>query len=156
MKHLLIGSISQIDKFLKDNKGMELEIMSVKEKYEFIKIVLVKIKYRNLSKKDKHLVLKYLKFFTQYSKGHLKKLIRKWKRGLLFYDPTKNRNKFSFKYQPSDIGLLIKTDIAHSHLSGPATKGILKREFEIFNKMEYENISKISIAHIYNLTNNLI
>lgn len=154
MKHLPIGSISQIDKFLKDNKEMELEIVSVKEKYEFLRTVLVKIKYRSLSKKEKHLVLKYLKFFTKYSKGHLKKLIKKWKRGLLFYNPTRNRNKFSFKYEPVDIALLIKTDLAHNHLSGPATKKILKREFEVFGKVEYENISKISISHIYNLRNN--
>ena len=154
MKHLPLGSISQIDKFLKDNKEVELEIIYVKEKYEFIKVVLLKNRYRNLSKKDKHLVLKYLKFFTRYSKGHLKKLIKKWKRGLLFYNPTRNRNKFSFKYQPSDIALLIKTDLAHRCLSGPATKGILEREFEVFGRTEYENISKISIAHIYNIRNN--
>ncbi len=154
MKHLPCSSISQIDKFLKDNKGMELEIISVKEKYEFIRTALVKIKYGSLSKKDKHLVLKYLKFFTRYSKGHLKKLIKKWKKGLLFYNPTRNRNKFSFKYQPADIALLIKTDLAHNHLSGPATKKILKREFEVFGKTEYETISEISIAHIYNLRNN--
>lgn len=153
MKHLPIGSISQIDKFLKDNKGMELEIMSAKEKYEFMKIVLLKIRYNNLSKKDKHLVLKYLKFFTKYSKGHLKKLTKKWKKGLLFYNPSRNRNKFSCVYSPVDIALLIKTDIAHNHLSGPATKRILKREFEVFGKMKYENISNISIAHIYNLRN---
>lgn len=153
MKHLPIGSISQIDKFLKDNKEIELEIISVKEKYEFIKAVLLKNRYRNLSKKDKHLVLKYLRFFTQYSKGHLKKLIKKWKRGLLFYNPTRNRHKFSFKYDPTDIALLIKTDSAHDHLSGPATKGILKREFKIFGRTEYENISGISIAHIYNIRN---
>ncbi|MBU4154404.1 MAG: DDE-type integrase/transposase/recombinase [Proteobacteria bacterium] len=153
MKHLPIGSISQIDKFLKDNKGMELEIMSVREKYEFLKIVLLKIRYNSLSKKDKHLVLKYLKFFTKYSKGHLKKLIKKWKRGLLFYNPSRNRNKFSSVYDPVDIALLIKTDIAHNHLSGPAAKRILKREFKVFGKMEYENISNISVAHIYNIRN---
>lgn len=154
MKHLPIGSISQIDKFLKDNQEMEIEIISVKEKYEFIKDVLLENKYRNLSKKDKRSVLKYLKFFTGYSKSHLKKLIRKWKRGLLFYNPTRNRHKFSFKYQPTDIALLIKTDSAHHCLSGSATKGILKREFEVFGKTEYENISGISISHIYNLRNN--
>jgi len=154
MKHLPLGSISQIDKFLKDNNEMELEIISVKEKYEFIRTVLVIIKYRSLSKKDRGLVSRYLRFFTRYSKGHLKKLIKKWKSGLLFYNPSRKRNKFSFFYKPSDIALLIKTDIAHNHLSGPATKTILKREFEVFGKIEYENISKISIAHLYNLRNN--
>ena len=153
MKHLPCGSIRQIDKFLKDNKEMELEIISTKEKYEFLRTVLVRIKYRSLSKKDKRLVRKYLRFFTRYSKEHLKKLIGKWKKGLLYYNPSRNRNKFSFIYSPVDIALLIKTDIAHSHLSGPATKEILEREFGIFDKMEYENISKISISHIYNLRN---
>ena len=57
MKHLPLGSISQIDKFLKDNQGTELEIISVKEKYEFIKEVLLKNRYRILSKKEKRPVL---------------------------------------------------------------------------------------------------
>lgn len=51
MKHLPLNSISQIDNFLKSNSDLEMEIISVKEKYEFIKIVLTKIKYRKLSKK---------------------------------------------------------------------------------------------------------
>ena len=107
-----------------------------------------------LSKKEKHLVLKYLKFFTNYSKSHLKRTVKKWKKGILFYNPIRKRNKFSFKYFPDDIALLIKTDVLHNHLSGEATKRILTREFEKFKKIEYGNISHISASHIYNIRNN--
>lgn len=152
----LISSISQIEKFLKTNKelGLKLEIHSVKDKYEFIKSTLLKFRYNTLSKKEKHLVLKYLKFFTNYSKSHLKRTVKKWKKGILFYNPIRKRNKFSFKYFPDDIALLIKTDVLHDCLSGEATKRILTREFEKFKKIEYGNISHISASHIYNIRNN--
>ena len=71
----------------------------------------------------------------------------------MFYNPVKKRNKFSKKYFPSDIALLIKTDVFHECLSGEATKGILVREFKKFKKIEYGNISNISVAHIYNIRN---
>jgi hypothetical protein len=49
------------------------------------------------------------------------------------------------------VALLIETDKAHSRLSGPATKRILQREYEIFGKKEFENIESISVSHVYNL-----
>ncbi len=153
MKHLPLNSISQIEEFLKSSSNLEMDIISVKDKYEFIKIVLVKIKYGKLSKKEKHSVLKYLKYFTNYSKSHLKKIINKWKKGLLYFNPSRDRNKFHCVYVPEDIALLIKTDIAHKCLNGKATKEILIREYEVFKKTKYENISKISVSHLYNLRN---
>ena len=61
------------------------------------------------------------------------------------------RNRFDRRYDASDIELLLKTDNAHSRISGPATKEILKREYTVFGKIEYENIKRISSSHIYNL-----
>jgi hypothetical protein len=71
----LFGSIDQIEEFLNTNKscGFKFEIKSTSDKYEFISKTLWDVRYRVLQKKKKHTVLKYLKFFTQYSKGHLKK-----------------------------------------------------------------------------------
>ncbi|MFH1457024.1 MAG: integrase [Patescibacteria group bacterium] len=68
----------------------------------------------------------------------------------MFLSSTK-RNSFPVKYTSIDIALLLATDNAHKRLSGPATKNVLTREYNIFNKKEYANISKISIPHIYNL-----
>lgn len=155
MKHLLLGSIDQIEKFLNTNKeqGVQLEISSVKDKYDFIRRVIFKFHYVKLDKGDKNIILKYLKYFTHYSKSHLKRCTKKSRDGKLFYNPTRKRNRFSKKYFASDVALLIETDIAHDCLSGEATRRILWREYNKFNKIEYGNISQISSSHIYNLRN---
>jgi transposase InsO family protein len=61
------------------------------------------------------------------------------------------RHKFKTVYTPEDIALLVKTDNAHDRLSGPATKQILVRAWEVFKDKAFERLSKISIAHLYNL-----
>ena len=154
----LFKSIEQIEEFLKVNKAssFDIEIISKKNKYKFINDTLWRIKYRSLSKGEKHVVLKFLKFFTKYSKGHLKKMAQKWIVGILVYNPSRKRYKFAKKFYPQDIALLIKTDLAHSCLSAQATCEILRREYEIFKNADYGKISQISKSHIYNLrsTNN--
>jgi len=52
---------------------------------------------------------------------------------------------------PADIELLAAVDEAHERLSGPATRHILKREFEIYGKPEFERLAKLSNGHLYNL-----
>lgn len=153
MNRLPIGSICQMEEFLKLNDSLQMEIEKDKDKYDFIRDVLCRTKYHKLKKKEKKIVLRYLEFLTKYSKSHLKTLIRNWKKGLLFFNPSRNRRKFPVKYFASDIARLIDTDICHGCLNGLTTKGILKREFEIFGKKKYENISQISVSHIYNIRN---
>jgi len=77
-------------------------------------------------------------------------LPEKKKFGRLWIGSTR-RHRFPKKYTPSDIARLIETDNAHQRLSGPATKEILRREYEVFHQEPYQNISQISSSHIYNL-----
>lgn len=142
-----------MEEFLKSNSEIAMKISKDKEKYEFVRDVLVKTHYGNLKKKEKRIVQKYLKFLTGYSKGHIKKLISNWKKGLLFFNPTRARNKFAVKYFATDVELLIDTDVAHGCLNGKSTKEIMRREFEIFGKKEYANIAGISVSHLYNIRN---
>jgi len=46
--------------------------------------------------------------------------------------------------------LLTEVDEAHETLSGPATQKILYREYHEYANREYERLSRISVAHIYN------
>lgn len=140
-----------MEEFLKSNSEIAMEITADKEKYEFIQGVLLKIRYKKLKRPEKRIVQKYLKFLTGYSKGHVKTLISSWKKGLLYFNPTRKRNKFPVKYFASDIARLIETDVAHGCLNGKTTKGIMQREFSVFEKIEFENISHISVSQIYNI-----
>ena len=51
----------------------------------------------------------------------------------------------------AEVSLLAKTDELHGWLSGPATKRILERECEVYGHTQFEKISGISVAQIYNL-----
>ena len=98
MKHLLLNSIDQIKNFFKSIKklGIELEISSTKIKYDFIRRVLFKFNYFKLAKKDKNIILKYIKYFTHYFISHLKQCIKKCRKGTLYYSSIRGENFWLF------------------------------------------------------------
>lgn len=146
-----ITSIAQIREFTKVARVIEFKGESKKEKYEWVDEVLVRFRYFSLRKKDKSNIKKYLAQITGYSDAQITRLILKKKKfGKVFLAGTK-RHSFSKIYTPEDVALLIKTDNAHDRLSGPATKRIFRREFEIFGNKEYIRLKDISSSHIYNL-----
>jgi transposase InsO family protein len=61
------------------------------------------------------------------------------------------RHRFATHYTRADAELLAQVDEAHGTLAGPATRRILEREYRIFGKAEFERLSAISVAHLYNL-----
>lgn len=63
----------------------------------------------------------------------------------------RGRHRFRARYNKADIELLALVDEAHDTLSGPATQKILYRGFHEFADVQYETLSSISVAHIYNL-----
>lgn len=144
-------SVAQIKTFLKIDSAIKFKAASKKEKYQWINEVLNKFRYFRLRKKDKGIIRSYTAKMTGLSKSQVGRIItRKRKFGKIFFSSTA-RHRFPRKYTPVDIALLIKTDNAHNRLSGPATRKILEREYKIFNKTGYCNISNISSSHIYNL-----
>lgn len=147
-------TIEQIKEFLRLNdNGAKFIARNKQERNLWIEGILNKFRYFSCRKKEKTIIKNYLARMTGLSKTQVKKLIaKKRKTGRINRHPCEiARHKFKTKYTVKDIALLTKTDNLHSRLSGPATKDIFKREFKIFKKQEYENISKISPSHIYNL-----
>ena len=143
-----------MERFLEANRRASFVVKSTRDKYEFISGTLIKFKYRKVKKRDKSIILKYLKMITVYSDIQMKRLVRKWKdKGLRLSDRKRNKGSFERIYKAEDIALLIKTDIVHKTINGRATKEILKREYQVFKKEEYKNISNISVSHLYNIRN---
>lgn len=146
-----IVSLAQIREFLQGSQIIKFESISRKEKYAWVENILNRFGYFRLRKKDKVVIKKYILSMSGFSDAQLTRLIFKKKEvGKIFLSSTK-RHTFSTTYDADDLARLIETDNAHERLSGPATKRILVREHETFKKKEYENLSKISISHIYNL-----
>src|SRR4030066_1733486 len=140
----------KLDNFLRASKGLVFRGGGKKAKYEWIKEVLGRIDFRHMEKKGKGIVRQYLSKITGYSSSQLTRLISKYLQGKLKLADYQ-RHKFTTKFSSVDIALLLKTDNLHLRLNGKATKAILIREYLKFGHSEYQNISKISVSHIYNL-----
>ena len=61
------------------------------------------------------------------------------------------RHRFAQRYTLADVELLAAVDEAHDTLSGPATRRILEREYQQYDKQEYAWLASISVSHLYNL-----
>jgi hypothetical protein len=148
-----IVSVAQLREFVKLSKCAEFSSSSTKEDtYKWIEEVLMKFRYFSLrSKKERGIVLSYIKQMTGMSRGHVKKLVRKKKRNGRILRITDSRHYFPKVYGTDDIARLIETDNAHGLMSGKATKEILRRQYETFEDLRFEKIRHISVAHIYNL-----
>lgn len=146
-----IVTIAQISSFLKTSALVTFKGVSRKDKYRWVENTLNKFVYFKLKKVDKGIIKNYLIRMTGFSPAQMGRLIKqKRKTGKVLASSTRH-NSFPTKYTPADIARLVKTDNAHCRLSGKATKEILEREFEKFQKADYARLSKISISHIYNL-----
>jgi transposase InsO family protein len=140
-------SIAELREFLK----VAATGNSRRDKYQWIHKVLTKFNYFRLPKASRSIIKKYLLDTTGYSRVQLKRLIKRRKsNGVLFRKDSPGK-KFKAIYTTDDIALLVKTDNAHNRLSGPATRRILKRAWEIFKDHSFERLAKISNTHLYRL-----
>ena len=148
IKHL--DSLEQLRRFVKGSRQFTLKAKTIEDRYETIERMIDKFDYPRLSRKEKHVVLVALKIFTGYKHSQLHRLIDACLQGKL--SPKKYiRVNIHRTYTGYDIGLLEKTDELHYRLSAAATHEIMRREYELFRKKEYENVSRISFSHINNL-----
>ena len=144
-------SIAQLRAFGKFAKGIEFEASGQKEKYEWIATVLDRFRYRRLDKKDKSTVRTYIQKMTGFSRAQLTRLIKKKKKYHVIVASTKKRHQFTTIYTTDDVARLADTDLAHSRLSGPATKKIFQRAITEFGDQRFARLQHISIAHLYTL-----
>lgn len=146
-----IKTLEQVRQFLAGTVAVELAIASKEERYRWMQHTLVQFRYRTLGKADKGVVLSFLSKVSGYSRIQVKRLVKQYlKTGRLQRRHCTARG-FAVKYTRADIRLLARTDELHDTLSGPATKKLCERAYQVFGQVEYERLAKISVAHLYNL-----
>jgi transposase len=145
----------QISGFLKGSEGIEFSGQGRAEVYGWTERMLVAQEYGKQGKRQRGAIRGYLSKVTGLSLPQVTRLIRSYvKTGTVEAKPYR-RQRFPSKYTEQDIGLLAEVDRAHQRLSGPATRCILKREYEEFGKPEYARLAGISVSHLYNLRHSL-
>jgi len=146
-----LQTIEQVRGFLEGSEAVGFRGLTAQEKYYWVEEVLIRFKYHRLKRGEKGVIRRYMEKVTGYSRSQVSRLIAEYKRTGRLRRMQYRRHRFPRKYIPSEIGLLARTDELHGYLSGPATKKIMEREYEVYGHAEFGNISRISTAHLYNL-----
>jgi transposase len=119
--------------------------------YHWIEQVLVRQEYHQQKRPARGLLRSYVAKMTGLSRTQVTRLIARYgKSGSLGPAPYR-RHRFAQRYTRADIELLAIVDEAHDHLSGPATRRILEREYRQYGKCEFERLASLSVSHLYNL-----
>ena len=146
-----LQTIEQVRQFLVGSNGVEFRGLTAKEKYRWIEEVLIRFRYHRLKRDEKGVIRRYIQKVSGYSRSQVSRLIKQYQQTGRLRKTQYKRHRFPKKYTPSDVVLLARTDELHGYLSGPATKRITERECQVYGYIEFGNISRISIAHLYNL-----
>ncbi|MFU8807429.1 MAG: integrase, partial [Bradymonadaceae bacterium] len=146
-----LETVEQVRRFLEGNGVVEFRGLTVKEKYQWLQEVLIRFGYHLLGRDEKGVIRRYAAKVTGYSRAQVSRLIAEHRRTGRLKRTDYVRHRFPRRYTPSEIELLAATDELHGWLSGPATKKIMERECKVYGHIEFGNISRISVAHLYNL-----
>ena len=91
-----IRTVKQMKEFMEKNQEFKMFVKNKEEVYEWLQKTLVKVKYLRISKKEKGVVLRYIKQITQYSDKQIKRLVRRYKETGVVWKKWQ-RNTFSQK-----------------------------------------------------------
>lgn len=123
--------------------------------YAWINDILNRFKYhkkgKRRTKKEKMLIRRYIKRYTNYSTSQITRLVKEKKTGTLKYGKGKKRHQYEKIYTPEDARLLALADNAYKRMSGDAMRAVFKDEYLVYGKKDYERLSNISHGQFYRL-----
>ena len=144
-------SLLEMEAFLEASASVGFAGESRLAIYRWSESLLCHQEYGSRNRRAKGVIRAYLERMTGLSRAQCTRLIGGYTRtGRVVVQPSRRR-RFPRRYTVEDVAALARVDRAHERLSGPATRHILKREFEVYGKAEYERLAAISNGHLYNL-----
>lgn len=147
-----LTSVAQLADFLSGAQPVAFRVLGGKDDcYRWIQGVLVKFSYTTLPRRDKPVVIRYLRKITGYSRQQIARLIRQYRKNGDIKRRQRTVKGFARKYTAEDIRLLAAMDERHDTPSGPAVKKLCERACGMFGETGYERLALISVAHLYNL-----
>jgi len=151
MENLETLTPERMTEFLSGSAGIEFAGQSRTERYAWLQSTLIEHRYFSLDKKERGVVRALMAKIAGLSLPQITRLIRGYRKEGEIRVHNGTRRRFPVKYTTEDVKLLIEVDRAHQRLSGPATRRIIEREWQVFGRQEYARLAEISVAHLYNL-----
>ena len=147
-----LQTMGQIRAFLEGTHPLDFDVPAREALYEWIAGELRRLGYLRLGKTDKGLVRRYLEKLSGLSRAQMTRLIRQFRETRSIRDRRGRPAKpFPRRYTDADIRLLAEVDALHGTLSGPATRKLCERAWQVFGDARYQRLARISNGHLYNL-----
>lgn len=144
-------SLEQIRVFLVGAEPVEFAAQGRREVYQWVERVLVRYEYARQGKTAKGWLRRYVEKMTGLSRAQVTRLITAYQATGRVPVTVYERRRFTARYTQADVNLLAYVDKAHGNLSGPATRRILEREYQVHGIAAYQRLARISSAQIYRL-----
>lgn len=144
-------SLEEMKTLMKSSRWPRLKVDGRDTLYRLLVRVLKNQRYADLGREDRGVVRRFLVRVSGRSRAQITRLIGQWMETRAIEVKPPVRRRFPTKYTEEDARLLARMDEAHEELSGPASRRILQREYELFARPEYERLAQISVSHLYNL-----
>ncbi len=157
MNETRLCTIEQIEQFLSASAQIEFTAHgNDAQRYEHISRVLKRFDYPRRNKRERGILLRYLRHTSGYSRAQVTRLIAHWHGNRLAAVPLSKCYRapaapFARKYTPADIALLAEMDKANEDVCGPAIAHLLQRAYRVYGDTRYERLACISVSHLYNL-----
>src|SRR5574337_739462 len=125
--------LAEVRAFLDGAAEVELSAPPSADRHAWLAATLRQFHYGTLRRPDKSLVRAFVLKVTGYSRAQLTRLIRQWQQDGSIADrrgpPTQ---PFARRYTEADVRALVTLDRLHGQLSGPATRKLAERAFNVF------------------------
>jgi transposase InsO family protein len=144
-------SLVEVEAFLRASGSVAFAGESRAEIYRWCEALLCYHEYGGLKRLEKGLIRAYMERMSGLSRAQCTRLIEQYAKTGRIRVNRSQCHKFARRYTAADVAALARVDEAHDWLSGPATRAILKREYEVYGKGEFGRLAGISNGHLYNL-----
>ncbi|MGH8279535.1 MAG: integrase catalytic domain-containing protein [Gammaproteobacteria bacterium] len=147
-----LSSLSEVRAFLDGSAEVTFSAPPEAGRQVWLAATLRQFRYRTLKRADRGLVRAFALKLSGDSRAQLTRLIGQWRRERQIVDRRGPPAKpFTRRYTEADVRRLVELDRLHGPLSGPATKKLAERAFNVFHEAAYERLARISVAHLYHL-----
>ena len=161
MDETRLRTIEQLEEFLRATPEVAFTAhdpggAADNQRYEHISRVLARFDYPQRKKRERGVVLAYLRHTSGYGRAHLARLVARWADNRVAQHPLVKRYRapaapFARKYTALDVALLVEMDRAHEDVCGAAIAHLLQRAHTVYGDPRYERLAELSVSHLYNL-----
>jgi hypothetical protein len=151
-----LQTLEQIRAFVEGTEGVEFKVKGRQEAYDLITETLRRFRYGQRNKAERGLLKSYLGKVTGFSRAQMTRLVTQFQATRQLQDrrgpPAQPLARI---YTAEDVRLLAAVDALHGQLSGPATRKLCERAFEVYGDRRFKRLAQISVGHLYNLRHSL-